>query len=373
MNFDITSEQKLLQDTLRRMLSSHYGLGERREYAKSSTGFSQAMWRRYAEMGLLALPFSEKDGGLEASPVETLVTMQELGRALALEPYLETVVICGGLLRRLGSEPMRSATIPRIIAGDILFAFAHEGNDAPGSCVAAERLEGGFRLQGRVPLVVAGAAADQLLVPAALEGRVALLMIDRATDGLTARAFQLHDGTQAAELRFDRVLVAQERLVSSDAYADICRVMDEANAALCAEVVGAMEEAFELTRDYIRTRQQFGVSISTFQSLRHQLADMVVHLEHARSMAILAVMRCGSDDTAAREGAVSAAKVQISGAARALGQSAIQLHGGIGMTEEYKLGHLFKRMEALGKRLGDAGMHLSRLAAINGPVRTLVV
>ncbi|MEO5669204.1 MAG: acyl-CoA dehydrogenase family protein, partial [Ramlibacter sp.] len=189
---------------------------------------------------------------------------------------------------------------------------------------------------------------------------------------LSVRAYPLHDGTRAAELRFDGVMVQRDGLASADAHAGICRVADEANAALCAEIVGAMEEVFDLTRDYVRTRQQFGVAIGTFQALRHQLADMVVNLEHARSMAILAMMRCGSDDTAAREGAVSAAKVQISGAARAVGQAAIQLHGGIGMTEEYKLGHLFKRMEALSKRLGDTGMHLSRLAAINGPMGTFV-
>lgn len=373
MNFDITPEQQLLQDTLRRLLKDHYGgLESRLKYSQAAGGFSDAVWRRYAEMGLLALPFSQEHGGLEASPVETLVTLQELGRALVLEPYLETVVLCGGLLRRLAPAQMQADLIPRIAEGSLLLAFAHEGNEPAGTHVTAERIERGFRLRGRVPLVVAGASAHQLLVPAACNGRLALLLVDRRSEGLAARAFPLHDRTQAAELRFDGVLVAQERLVSEDAHGGIRRVLDEANAALCAVIVGAMEETFELTRDYLRTRQQFGVAIGTFQALRHRLADMVVDLEHARSMAVLAVMRCGSDDATEREGAVSAAKVQVTGAARAVGQCAIQLHGGIGMTEEYKLGHLFIRMESLGKRLGDAGIHLARLAAINGPMGTVI-
>jgi alkylation response protein AidB-like acyl-CoA dehydrogenase len=372
MNFDITPEQQLLQDTLRRLLKDHYGLDARRKYAQSAGGYSDAMWRRYAEMGLLALPFAQEHGGLEASPVETLVTLQEFGRALVLEPYLETVVLCGGLLRRLAPAQMQADLIPRIADGSLVLAFAHDGNEPVGAHVTAERIEGGFRLRGCVPLVVAGASAPQLLVPAACDGRVVLLLVNQRSEGLSSRAFPLHDRTQAAELRFDSVMVPQEHVVSEDAHRGICRVLDEANAALCAAIVGAMEEAFELTRDYLRTRQQFGVAIGTFQALRHRLADVVVELEHARSMAVLAAMRCGCDDAMEREGAVSAAKVQVTAAARAVGQSAIQLHGGIGMTEEYKLGHLFMRMESLGKRLGDAGMHLSRLAAINGPMGTVI-
>lgn len=368
MNFDLTPEQRLLQDALRRLLKDHYGLDRRRLYAQSDAGFSHEMWRRYAEMGLLALPFSQANGGLEATPAEMLVTMQELGRALALEPYLETVVVCGGLLRHLAPPGLQADVIPKIADGSLVLAFAHESDARAGRRIAAERVEGGFRLEGRVTLVVAGAAAHQILVPAQCEGRTALLLVDRDSAGLAVRAFPLHDGTRAAEMSFLDVRVQADRLVSADAEARIDHVMDEANAALCAETVGAMEEAFELTRDYLRTRQQFGVAIGSFQALRHQLAEMLVGLEHARSMAVLAVMRCGSEDAPERQRAVSAAKVQVSGAARALCQTAIQLHGGIGMTDEYKLGHLFKRIEAFGKRFGDKGMHLSRLAAVGGAI-----
>lgn len=373
MNFDFTPEQQLLQDSLRRLLKDHYGAEARRQYARSGDGFSRDMWQRYAEMGLLALPFPQDLGGLDASPVETLVTMQAFGRSLALEPYLESVVLGGGLLRRLAPPAMQADLIPRIADGSLVLAFAHEGSEAPGSYVSAERVDSGFRLRGRVPLAVAGAAAQQLLVPARCDGRVAVLLVDRNIENLSVRAFQLHDGTSAAELRFDGVLVDHACLVSEDAADAIGRVTDEANAAICSEIVGAMEEAFELTRDYLRTRKQFGVAIGSFQTLRHRLADMVVHLEHARSMAILAIMRCGSDDRVERESAVSSAKVQIAGAARALGQSAIQLHGGIGMTEEYSLGHLFMRMESLAKRLGGADAHLARLAGIHGDADTAVM
>ncbi|MDB5857202.1 MAG: hypothetical protein JWQ76_891 [Ramlibacter sp.] len=365
MDFELTPEQQLLKDTLRRLLGDHYGFEQRRQLLAGDVGCSRAMWQRYAQMGLLALPFAEEHGGMQATPVETLVTMAELGRALALEPYLDTVVVCGGILRRCGTPEMQARIIPSIADGSMVLALA--ADEPPGAApTRATAVGSDWRLDGRKALVVGAPGADRLVVSALAGERRSLFLVDARSEGLGLHPYRLHDGQPAATVTLNGVLVAGTDLVGWDTGPALERVHDEANAALCAEAVGVMEAAFEMTLDYLRIRHQFGVAIGTFQALRHQAADMYVALEHARSMAILAMLECGCDDDLVRRRAVSAAKVQVAGAGRSLGQAAIQLHGAMAMTDEYKVGHLFKRLETMGKRFGDADHHLERLAACAG-------
>jgi len=361
MDFDLDAGQQLLQDTLRRLLRDASG----HPRWQPGAGFDAGLWRQLADMGVLGLPFAAADGGTDASPTELLVALQEFGRALMLEPYVDSVVLCGGLLRRLAQGELRSRTLPAIANGSLVLALVHDEVTAP--CAMRATAQGGdWFLHGRRPLVAGAPAANRLLVTAAHQRRTALFMVDPGSEGASLRPFRLHDGSWAAEVVLDNVRVRGADCVSVDADAALDRVLDEAVAAVCAEIVGAMEEAYAMTVEYLGTRKQFGVAIGSFQALRHKAADMRVDLEHACSMAVLAMLAGGSDDEAERRRAVSAAKVHIARAGRRLGQSAIQLHGAIGMTDEYKVGHLFKRIESLARRFGDAETHTERLAACGG-------
>lgn len=375
MDFALNEEQSLLKDTVRRLLDDHYGFDRRAKYMASRDGFSRDMWERYAKLGLLALPFSPEQGGIAAGPVETMVVMEEFGRSLTLEPYLETVILSGGVLRRSASSPWRDEVLAAIAEGSMLVSLAHEEGGRPGlqdrigTC--ATRLGDSYRLDGRKHLVIGAPSADRLIVSARMEPsspETMLFIVDARGQGVGMHAFRTHDGAGAANVTLDGVMVDAGSAIMSDMDPLVLleRARDEATAALCAEATGAMSEAFSMTVEYLRTRQQFGVAIGTFQSLRHQAADMYVALEHARSMSILAMMDCPSDDRLQRRRSVSAAKIQVGRAGRLIGQRAIQLHGAIGMTDELKVGHLFKRLEVIGRRFGDADHHIELLSQCGG-------
>jgi alkylation response protein AidB-like acyl-CoA dehydrogenase len=371
MNFSLNEEQSLLKDTLHRLLGDHYGFDRRKKYMASADGFSRDMWTQYATMGLMALQFALEDGGLGAGPVETMVTMEEFGRSLVLEPYLETVVLCGGILKRSVPSRGKQKLLTAITEGAVLMALAHDEPVGPPTC--AVRLGDAYRLNGVKHLVIGGPAADTLVVSARLDvgqRATALFVVDPRTEGVEMARFVTHDGTHAANVTFDNAVVAAQSMIEfgMDPLDVLEQATDEATAAICAEAAGLMDEALSMTVDYLRTRQQFGVAIGTFQSLRHKVADMYVALEHARSMSITAMLECASPDRLVRRRAVSAAKVQIGWAGRSIGQAAIQLHGAIGMTDEYKVGHLFKRLEAIGRRFGDADRHIELLAACGGAI-----
>jgi pimeloyl-CoA dehydrogenase small subunit len=374
MNFELSDEQKLLKDSVESLLADRYGFEARKGYAQERDGFSRAMWTQYAELGLLALPFEEKYGGIGGSAVDTMLVMEALGRALVIEPYLATVVLCGSLLRLGGNAKQRDIYLPKIAAGEMTMAFAHSEPQARyilSDVKTMARKDGdGYILDGAKTLVLYGDSADMFIVSARVNGAqrdtagLALFIVAANANGLTRRGYATNDGQRAAELTFTNVRVPADAVLGApgNAYPLIEKVIDIAIAAQCAEAVGAMSVMHEMTVDYLKTRKQFGVPIGNFQVLQHRAAEMLIALEQARSMAMLAAITAEDDDAAARRQAISAAKVQICNSGRLVGQQATQLHGGIGMTMEYAVGHYFKRATAIAATFGDAAHHLDVLA-----------
>jgi pimeloyl-CoA dehydrogenase small subunit len=383
MDFEFTEEQRLLKDSVERLLSDRYDFERRKGYMKELHGFGRALWRQYAELGLIGLPFDEQHGGSGGGPVETMIVAEAFGRALALEPYLATVVLAGGLLRHAGSPQQRDAILPKVAEGGMLLAFAHAERqaryDLADVATTAKRDGAGYVIDGQKSLVLNGDTADKLIVSARVAGNrrdrdgLALFVIDASAPGVTRREYQTIDGLRAADVTLADVKAGPEAVLgeAGKAFPVIERVADEAIAALCAEAVGAMAAMHELTLEYLRTRKQFGVPIGSFQVLQHRAVDMFVALEQARSMAMLATMMTAEPDARERRKAISAAKVQIGRSGRIVGQGAIQLHGGIGMTMEYKVGHYFKRVTAIDTTFGDADHHLGLLAKSDGLVPPL--
>jgi pimeloyl-CoA dehydrogenase small subunit len=380
MDFALNDEQRLLRESTERLLGEHCDFEARTRYAREANGYSEELWRRYAGLGLLGLPFAESDGGIGAGPVETMIVMEAFGRVLALEPYLATIVLGGGLVRLGANAATRAALIPRIVSGELKLAFAHAERQARydlSDVMTSARKDGtGFVLEGAKSLVLNGDAADKLVVSARLSGGqrerdgIALFLVDAAADGVTRRGYPTVDGLRAAEITLSRVGVAADDVIGEpgDAFTLIERVVGGAIAALAAEAVGAMAVMHELTVDYLKTRKQFGVPIGNFQVLQHRAADMLIALEEARSLALLATMMVDEPNATERRKAIAAAKVQIGRSGRIVGQSAIQLHGGIGMTMEYKVGHYFKRVTMIDSLFGDADHHLAALARMGGLV-----
>jgi pimeloyl-CoA dehydrogenase small subunit len=359
MDFDLTEEQRLLKESVERLLADRYGFEQRQGYAKSAEGWSRELWRAYAELGLLGLPFAEAEGGFGGGPVETMIVMEAFGRALALEPFLSTVVLCGGVLRHAGHK----ALLPRIADGSLLLAFAHGEKQSRWKLDDVRTTVEGGRITGEKAVVLHGDSAGKLVVSARDgKGRIGLYLVDASE--AARRGYPTQDGHRAAEIGLAGARV--EAVIAEDGLPLIERVVDEAIAALAAEAVGAMTALHELTVDYLKTRRQFGLPIGAFQALQHRAVDMLVAVEQARSMAMFATMMAAEENAAERRKAIAAAKVQIGRSARFVGQQAIQLHGGIGMTAEYKGGHYFKRLTMIDQMFGPADHHLERLAQTGG-------
>jgi len=370
MDFDLTDEQRLLADSVNRLVADAYDDFERRKaYRAGPRGWSAQNWQAMAEMGLLALPLSEDQGGFGGGPVETMLVMEAIGRGLVVEPYLATVVLGLGLLRRAGHAELFEA----VGAGELTLAFAHQErqarHDLHDVATTARRDGDAFVLDGAKGVVLHGDTADRLIVSARTRGGrrdrdgIALFLLDPAAPGVTRRGYATQDGLRAAEVVLES---ARTTLLADNALPLIEAVTDEAIAAICAEALGAMEVLRDLTVDYLKTRQQFGQPIAAFQALQHRAADMLVATEQARSMALYAAMMVAHPDAATRSTALSAAKALIGRLADAVGKDAVQLHGGIAMTEEYKAGHYFKRLTMIGALFGDTDHHLRRVVAAGG-------
>jgi pimeloyl-CoA dehydrogenase small subunit len=378
MDFDLTDEQRLLKDSVDRLIADRYDFETRKRYAQEPEGFSRALWAQYAELGLLGLPFPEEDGGFGGGAVETMIVMEALGRGLALEPYLATVVLGGGLLRHGASEEQRAELVPQIAAGELTLAFAHTERqsryDLADVKTTAKRDGDGYLLDGQKGVVLHGDSAQRLLVTARMAGGqrdrsgIGVFLVDAKAEGVSRRGYGTQDGQRAAEVTLANVRVGPEAVIGDpeDALPVVERVVDEAIAALCAEAVGCMHEMHTLTIKYMKTRKQFGVPIGSFQALQHRGSEMFMALEQARSMAMFATMSAQDPDPAERARAVSAAKVQIGRSGRFIGQNAVQLHGGVGMTQEFKVGHYFKRTTMIDLAFGDADHHLAKLAEAGG-------
>jgi pimeloyl-CoA dehydrogenase small subunit len=343
---------------------------------REPTGYSPAMWDQITEIGLLGLPFEETLGGFGGGGVETAIVMEAFGRGLVLEPYFATVILGGGLLRRAAPESMLGALAPRVAAGKLKLAFAHVERhsryDLADVTTTARKEGSGYVLNGTKSVVIHGDTADKVLLTARIGGErreragIGLFLIDPASPGVTRRGYPTQDGQRAAEIALSNVRVAADEVLNDNALPLVEHVVDEAIAALCAEAVGAMQVMQDLTLEYLKTRKQFGRAIGSFQVLQHRSVDMLVALEQARSMALFAAVMAEEDNPIERRKAISAAKVQIGRSARHLGQEAIQLHGGIGMTNEYAVGHYFKRVTMIDQLFGDADTHLTYLAQHGG-------
>ncbi|HTD72926.1 MAG TPA: acyl-CoA dehydrogenase family protein [Steroidobacteraceae bacterium] len=371
MEFNYSEEQLALQDTLQRFISRDYDFDKRRAFSASPPGFSPEAWSQYAELGLLSLPFPEDFGGLGGTAVDTMLVMEQFGRGLLLEPYLSTVVICGGLIRDAGSDSLKQRLLPQIGAGTVKLSLA--GYEAAGrydlpyvACTAQES-GGSWRLSGRKTVVLDGASADHFLLSARSGGKVSdrdgisLFLVPKDAKGLTVAAYPTQSGARAADLALENVTVGADALIGAPGRAlpIIERAVDHAIAALCAEAVGIMNALNQATLNYLKTRKQFGVAIGTFQALKHKMADMLIAAEQAQSMAIIAAVHADSEDAADRHRAISAAKAYIGQAGRLVGQHAVQMHGGMGVVDELIVSHYFKRLTMIDLSFGDADYHLA--------------
>ncbi|MBI5336045.1 MAG: acyl-CoA dehydrogenase family protein [Burkholderiales bacterium] len=376
MNLSHTEDQLALQDSLRRFLARDYGFEQRRRIAADDPGFSRAAWATYAELGLLALPFAEELGGLGGRTVDAALIAQTLGAHLALEPFVPTVVLAGGLLRDVGNEAQREAHLAPLMAGEQILTLAHHeaGSRYADSYVAttAARQGDGWVLDGHKTVVLAAAAADVLIVSARTAGGVrdaegiSLFLVPRDAAGVSLRPYVNHDATRAADVTLQGLTLPDSARLGAvgQALPALERVLDQARAVLCAEAVGIMAALNDATLEYLKTRKQFGVAIGTFQALKHRMAEMAMAAEQARSMALLAAVKADAPDAVQRRRAVSAAKAYVGQQARFVGQQAVQLHGGMGVTDELIVSHHFKRLTLINASLGDADHHLGRFSEL---------
>jgi alkylation response protein AidB-like acyl-CoA dehydrogenase len=374
MNFDLSEEQQLLADSLKRYLTNEYSIEARAKIVASSTGWSETVWAAFAEMGLLGVPFAEEHGGFGGSAVDVMLVMEAIGEGLVVEPYWVNVGLAGRLIARGGSAEQQQRILPSLIQGRHRLAFAHTERTARYDLAhvgtRATRAGAGFTLEGEKRAVLHGAAADSLIVSARTGGSdtepngISLFLVDRAASGLTVKDYRTIDELRAADVWLSGVNVPGDAMLGGDGRALLLieDAADYATALLCAEAVGAIRYANETTLEYIKNRRQFGVPIGSFQALQHRMVDMVISYEQARSMAYLACVKADTASAAERRHAISAAKIKIADACRHVSQEAVQLHGGMGMTEELKVSHTFRRLTMISQTFGDAEHHLERFA-----------
>lgn len=367
MDFDLTDEQRLLADTVTDLLDKRYDANARLKLLESDLGWSRDMWQQYAQLGLLGLAFDEQYGGAGMGADELAVVMDCFGRALVLEPFLSTVVVGGGLVAAAGTPEQKSEILPKIADGALLLAFAHTETSSRWSLadVSTSASQDGerWKLTGEKIAVAGGDSADRLIVSARTPEGIGLFLVD---GGDTTRAgYPMQDGIRGADIRLQDTTAT---LLGAETNASdvIASVVETATVALCSEAVGAMDRMLRMTVDYLKTREQFGHPIAVFQALQFRAADMFVALEQARSMALLARLALSNDDRDERRRIVQAAKAHIDLAARAIGQDAVQLHGGIGMTMEYPVGHYLKRTTVIAKTFADTATLLEQIGAAGG-------
>lgn len=376
MDFTLTDEQQMLQETVARLVRDEYEFEKRERYRQSDAGYSEAFWQQLSDLGLTAIPFAEALGGIGGGAVETQLMMTELGRGLCLEPYLQSIILGGGLIEQLGSEQQKEDLIPRIAAGELKVAVGLQEPQAHYQLAdiqtRAERTDAGYRLSGRKSVVIGGHCADKVVVSARTSGEsteprgISLFLVDADSDGLNTRVYPTNDGFKGCDLFLDGVEVPYAALLGEEGQAHdaIAYQAGRATAALCAEAVGAMEEAVKLTLEFLKTRKQFGMPIGKFQVLQHRMVDMSSELEQARSMALVAASVADDEASPERQRVLSAAKHVIGRSGQYVAEQAIQLHGGIGMTWEYNLAHYAKRLIMINHQLGDDDYHLETFSEL---------
>jgi len=372
MHFNLTDEQRALSDMVQRFLAQEYAFDARRKILRSPDGWSREIWGKLGEMGLLALQVPEAQGGMAPATMETLLTLGAMGKALVVEPYLSSAVLGTALVRELGTPAQRDALLPAMATGERIAVPAHgeagARHDLSRVSTSARRGGQGFILTGRKAVVLHAPAADLLLVTARTAGApdaeagLSVFAVPAGSPGVKLIPYPTIDGQRAADVELDGVALPGDALLGQEgqAFEGVSAAFDLGVAALCAEAVGVLQATLDATTEYTRTRKQFGVPIARFQALQHRMADMLMHVEQARSMSYLAAMQAASTDARERRRTVSAAKVTVGQACRFVGQQAVQLHGGMGVTDELAVSHCFKRLMAIELSLGDTEHHLER-------------
>ncbi len=374
MDFTLSDEQRLLKDSVDRLMADRYAFDQRKNYLKEPNGWSTALWSQYAELGLLGLPFAEEYGGFGGGAVEIMLVMEAFGRALVAEPYLATVVLGGTAIQLGATDAQRGRILPAVAEGRMKLAFAHGERqaryDVTDVMTTAQHSGQGWVLDGAKSVVTHGDCADTLIVSARNAGErdadhgITLFLVNANANGVARRGYTMRDEQRAAEVSLSGVRVSQDDVLGEvgDGLAIIERVIEAGIAATAAESVGAMEALHVMTLEYSRTREQFGKPIGTYQVVQHRLAEMLMSLEQGRSMAMLAAMMVDEPDANERAHNIAMAKVGIGQAGRFVSQNAVQLHGGMGMTEDLAVGHYFRRCMVIERLFGDTAHYLAKLA-----------
>ncbi len=374
MDFSFTEEQTLLRNMVQSFVQDNYDFDSRMKIVRSEEGMSREIWGQFAELGLLAAPFSEEMGGLDGGPIETMVIMEELGRGLVVEPYLPTIVLCGGILSRHASDAQKEAHLPGIIGGEDVWALAYaepQSRFNPADVLTSAKADGdGYVLNGTKAVVAAAPWASKLIVSARILGDqrdsdgLGLFIIEKSASGVSTQDYPTVDGNRASEVTLENVTVGADALIgdAGNGLALLEEALDYGIGAVCAEAIGHMKCLNDATVEYCKTRKQFGVPIGSFQVLQHRMVDMFMEYEQSVSMTYMVNMKL-TESEAERKKAAAGAKVQIGKSGRFVGQEAVQLHGGMGMTEELNVGHYFKRLTVIDTQFGNVDHHLKRFAA----------
>lgn len=377
MDFSYSEEQQMLKESVGKFVQQQYDFDARNRIAAGDAGYSAENWKLFAELGWLTVPFSEADGGFGDSAVDLMVMMEEFGKAMLVEPYLASVVLAGRLLAALGGEERKAELLPALMAGNLQLALAWAESGARYNLAnvrLSARSEGGnIVLDGTKVNVLNGPNADKLLVSARENGGatdrvgISVFLVDREADGVHTQAYANIDGVRAAKITFSEVTVPESARLGAagGAFEALEQVVDHATVAACAQAVGALDALLQKTVEYSKTRKQFGVPIGSFQALQHRMADMFMECQLARSITVMAAMQLDSDESATdKTAAVSAAKSRVGKAIRRVGQEAVQIHGGIGMTDELDVSHLFRQVTGLELLFGDADFHTGRYSRL---------
>ncbi len=374
MNFDYSEEQQLLANSVQQFIGKNYTFEARKGIIESPSGYSEQVWSTFAEMGLLGLPFANEHGGFGGNAVDLMPVMEAIGEGLVVEPYLPTVGLAGQCVARAGTKAQK-AILPALIEGKLKLAFAQSERGARYNLAhvttRATKSDGGYVIDGEKCVVLHAPCADTFVVSARTSGAdtsekgISLFLVDRNAPGVTLKTYRTVDNQRAADVHFSGTTVPGTALLGKKgaAFPVLETVVDYATALLCSEAVGAIRFANAATLEYLKTRKQFGVAIGSFQALQHRMVDMMISYEQAKSMACLAAVKMETADAAERKHVISAAKIKIADACRHVSQESVQLHGGMGMSEELKVSHTFRRLTTIAQTFGDADHHLDRFTA----------
>jgi alkylation response protein AidB-like acyl-CoA dehydrogenase len=374
MEFSFTDVQAMLQESIEKFITNDYDFGRRQQYAATDLGYSPEVWAMFAELGWTTVPFAEEDGGFDGGPVELMVMMQQFGRGLLVEPFLANIVLAGGVLRRAANDAQKARWLQPIIAGELQATLAvvepQSRYELANVATSATQDGGGWLLSGNKGVVLNGGNAQLIIVPARTAGEqadrdgITLFAVDSSTAGWKCKDYPTVDGLRAAEIHLDNLRVEADAVLGDvGAGLDVFEaVVADATLAVCAEAVGIMQIMTEKTVEYAKSREQFGVPIGSFQALQHRMVDMLTACEQSYSLLLWACL-ANADGTEDAQRSISAIKYQIGTAGKKVGQEAVQLHGGMGVTWDLDIAHYFKRLTAIGQVFGNADWHLDRLAA----------